>query len=436
MSSPAPHNAQREAVGKQRETGQLVALDVAPLVPSNGRSPEMLFLDVRSDSPLPDMEKMAALGMAVAAEIAEQPVTKSGIFWLDGDALLCACPDCGAPMSVRLWLMIADCWRCGISIELSQQQEADALRLLQQREQAMRQAVSREPEKTKPTSRPAAESRPQRQAPTNLPETMADTMPSTAPPIPTPSTAPQREKTNPQPQAPPAGPRDRWAPVPERSRRRTAPLAPPAQTTELSAIGTTGVWLRDAFRDMPAWLVSLIVHMVILTLLGLITYGEEEDNSILLSSTVSSRIRAEGEDPDDDPAKEVVFDLPIPDKINTDDPQTREVLVKADQDARELRIDADAVDPQLPDLAVVKNQIGKGGSTHVPLVARDPRDRGCGGAGLALARAESASRRTLVAESLAARQRWPRACAERYRGDFAGAAALLRRGSNAPGRHV
>ena len=35
--------------------------------------------------------------------------------WIDGDVLACACPDCGAPMSIRLWLMVADCWRCGTS---------------------------------------------------------------------------------------------------------------------------------------------------------------------------------------------------------------------------------------------------------------------------------------------------------------------------------
>src|SRR5262245_22594353 len=45
-----------------------------------------------------------------------------GTLWLEGDVLMCACPDCRAPMSVRLWLMAADCWNCGASIELSQEQ--------------------------------------------------------------------------------------------------------------------------------------------------------------------------------------------------------------------------------------------------------------------------------------------------------------------------
>ena len=63
--------------------------------------------------------------------------------WLDGDVLACACPDCGAPMSIRLWLMIADCFRCGASVELSEEQEQEALRLLREQEDA-KQAESAE----------------------------------------------------------------------------------------------------------------------------------------------------------------------------------------------------------------------------------------------------------------------------------------------------
>ena len=65
------------------------------------------------------------------------PQTEGGI-WLDGDVLACACPECGAPMSIRLWLMVADCFRCGTSIELSSEQEQAALRLLRQQEQQKR----------------------------------------------------------------------------------------------------------------------------------------------------------------------------------------------------------------------------------------------------------------------------------------------------------
>jgi hypothetical protein len=58
---------------------------------------------------------------------------KTGMFWLNGDVLACACPGCGAPMSVRVWLMVADCWYCETSIELTPQQQREAEKLLEQR---------------------------------------------------------------------------------------------------------------------------------------------------------------------------------------------------------------------------------------------------------------------------------------------------------------
>ena len=59
----------------------------------------------------------------------------AGEIWLDGESIFCACPDCRAPMSIRFWLMVADCWRCGASIELSEEQEREVQRLLAERDQ-------------------------------------------------------------------------------------------------------------------------------------------------------------------------------------------------------------------------------------------------------------------------------------------------------------
>ncbi len=41
--------------------------------------------------------------------------------WLDGEVVACGCPDCGAPMSIRMWLKLADCFRCMTAIELSEE---------------------------------------------------------------------------------------------------------------------------------------------------------------------------------------------------------------------------------------------------------------------------------------------------------------------------
>ena len=51
---------------------------------------------------------------------AESQVLSAGV-----DA--CACPDCGMPMSIRLWLRTADCLRCGTSIALELLPKVDPL---------------------------------------------------------------------------------------------------------------------------------------------------------------------------------------------------------------------------------------------------------------------------------------------------------------------
>ncbi len=43
-------------------------------------------------------------------------------FWLEGGVLACICPGCGGPMSVRLWLRLADCFRCHASVQLTEEQ--------------------------------------------------------------------------------------------------------------------------------------------------------------------------------------------------------------------------------------------------------------------------------------------------------------------------
>ena len=86
--------------------------------------------------------------------------------WLDGDVLACTCLECGAPMSIRLWLMVADCFRCGASLELSEEQEQEALRLLREQEAAKRAdsqaaiaaislTVARQPKPQRPESMPS-----------------------------------------------------------------------------------------------------------------------------------------------------------------------------------------------------------------------------------------------------------------------------------------
>jgi hypothetical protein len=50
-------------------------------------------------------------------------------------------------------------------------------------------------------------------------------------------------------------------------------------------------------------------------------------------------------------------------------------MIRADQDARELRLDPDAPHPHLPDLPLVKEKLSKPGQYSAALLARDPRLR-------------------------------------------------------------
>jgi Squalene-hopene cyclase C-terminal domain len=51
-------------------------------------------------------------------------------FQISGNVVSCACPECTAPMSVRIWLGLADCWRCRCGMELDREQVETLTRAL------------------------------------------------------------------------------------------------------------------------------------------------------------------------------------------------------------------------------------------------------------------------------------------------------------------
>ena len=114
---------------------------------------------------------------------------------LVNEAWSCGCPDCGAPLTVRAWLGLADCWNCSTSISL------DHL----------------------PDLKPVASNA------------------SLIPPV-----QAAAGSVKPQPIPPPR------APV----------AAPKARTAVASSYDVGGL--------LSPWLISLIVHLIVLTLLGLI----------------------------------------------------------------------------------------------------------------------------------------------------------------------
>lgn len=306
--------------------------------------------DLDSDEPLPPLPAVVALDSATALDTSLAAGSRPlGEMWLDGDVLMCACPDCGAPMSVRLWLLAADCWRCETSIELSEEQQRQAEQLLRERERKKQLRTAASP--SKPAPSPAVRNAQQ--------------------PAPRPSTAGQKREVNghtpaarpaSQANAPPAA---RTQPAPS----RPAPSRPAPKPQRRRRIAS---WLADT----PAWFISLVMHLVLLTLLGLLTFDSQTAPPFITISTTVDRNVREGDNTHPvDPRNEFAFDLPLPKDTDLTKSEVREAMIRADQDARELRLAEDAPDPFLPDLNSVKTRMRSGDFAQRTLAARDPRVR-------------------------------------------------------------
>lgn len=323
---------------------------------------ELPVIDLSSDAPLPEIPQDANLPRLPTpfAPPGEAIGRGSGTIWLEGDVLMCACPDCHAPMSIRLWLMIADCWKCGTSIELTEEQEREAKRLLKEREKAKRQAQKRA---TAPAGMNAV-SRPSTRTGASI-----GTHPRTKPSGPPADRRQRRPGTTAAPAA--ASPNRRQ----DRDSKRRVAAAQNLARRRIAKRRGAGAWLSSLLKDTPAWLVSLVFHLVLLTLLGLLTVPNDDDgNYIKLNAIVSRDLRRPGQMEIENPADEIHFDLPVPENVDLKNRKTREAMIRADQDARELRL-VDTANPQLPDLEKVKRRIGDTDGNRVGLVARDPRVR-------------------------------------------------------------
>ncbi len=343
------------------ESGEIAADELPSL-------DDLPIIDLSSDQPLPEVPDDANLApLPTPSAAPEEAVGRaSGAIWLEGDVLMCACPDCRAPMSIRLWLMIADCWKCGTSIELTEEQEREAKRLLKDREKAKRRAQKR----SAPAVAGSTVSRP-----TNRANAVPTGTQTRVKPLGTPAGQPQRESGKPVGRpAPPAGQPSASAAKRRDSRKRVTAAQNLARRRVAKKRGA-GAWLSSLFDDTPAWLVSLVFHLVLLTLLGLLTMPNDDDgNYITLNAIVSKDLRRPGQAEIENPADEIQFDLPVPENVDLNNRRTREAMARADQDARELRL-VDTADPNLAELEQVKRRIGDADGDHVALVARDPRVR-------------------------------------------------------------
>lgn len=311
-------------------------------------------LDLASTTPLP-ASIPPSNGRGTPASTTPPSV---GGFWLDGDVLMCPCPECRAPMSVRVWLMIADCWNCGVSIELSDEQIREAERVLGRQEEGRRageQAGKREDVPQAAIPPPAAKKTEERQ------RFRGDVRPPVPPP-------PQSARPpQPTPTARVATP-----PAPRTTPKQPARAAKTLKQHEDDHFDI----LRALFRDMPAWLISFIIHMALLMLLALIQRPSDDHGPMITLSASVNPIQSDGGDVIKMPqTPEAKFDLPLPNRADLDDPTKREALLAANQEARELRLDPDALDSHLPQLDVLKEKIGSASGVRSGFIARDPRLR-------------------------------------------------------------
>ncbi len=223
----------------------------------------------------------------------ERAGTESGI-WLDGDVLACTCPDCGAPMSVRLWLMVADCFRCGACIELSEDQQREAQRLLEEHEKNRRTASQEAAGAIQPTMvrRPGVQKRD----------------PSAAPKAP-----PVRRPTGPVAHPSAGGVAAQTAP---RARARgvaaaEVPRGARARIRQIYEKGSLAVLLSSLLSDLPAWLVSAVFHTVLLILLSMLFVGpDSEAPSITLATAVGPEDLEGEQGTEDQTAESFEFDMP------------------------------------------------------------------------------------------------------------------------------
>jgi len=285
---------------------------------------------------------------AVVSPDGERIVGKGGMV-LDGDVLACPCPDCTAPMSIRTWLMVADCWRCDTAIELSEEQEREAMRLIHQRDAA--RARKQGSPKPKPTAAPT-------KSPASVPE------PKKSSPQ-----APAEKKPQEKPATPP--------PTPGRRARRVSAASQPIgvrrRIRRMAAGGTLSVMMHEWFKDLPAWVISGLLHMALLMLLGLLSLSQEEPSTdIVLSEVVGNERISGGAKIKDEDGQE--FDVIMPPEKMPKTEQEKKLLVQAAKDAKMLEQPRNMPDFSLPPIQRTLQQINSGNAKG-GLLSRDPRVR-------------------------------------------------------------
>ncbi|MEM7452946.1 MAG: prenyltransferase/squalene oxidase repeat-containing protein [Planctomycetota bacterium] len=250
--------------------------------------------------------------------------TPGGAVDVEGSCLVCLCPDCNAPMSVRIWLELADCWRCMTSIQLDQEQLNRARQLAGIVEPAIAESI--------PDDQPV----------------------------------PQPAPAAPVPQAAPAAP----MPVPASRQPDYSELE---RLTEGSVLARL---VRRGFQLTPAWVVSFLLHLVAILIMALIVLGGslEDVPMITLSTTITSDEQVGGDIRIENPLHLLQDDLPLAGEMPENEREIRDVIERAEAAANELLVDPQPTAPQ-QDLDVLRRNLTTAPGESMNFLARDPRVR-------------------------------------------------------------
>ena len=243
--------------------------------------------------------------------------TAEGSLVIRGNAVLAACPRCQAPVSLRIWLRLADCWRCQTSVQLSDAVWDELAPVIQDA-----------------TASPDPEG--------------ADVLSALIEPPPDDTPA--------------------WIDT-----RRTDPRL--QELERLTRGSLAARWVRQGFSSVPAWLVSFLLHLMLLLLLALIMLSQPTSPPTITLSTFFRTDKAPGgeiriENPDDT----LVDDLQMANDLEIAPDEARDIVQQAQQDAETLRRDPTPLAP-LPDLNEVRKNVTTRPDRLMSFVARDPRVR-------------------------------------------------------------
>ena len=262
--------------------------------------------------------------------------------WLDGDNVLCACPDCGSAINIRVWLMIADCWNCATSIQLTLEAQAAIDEFVRERDSAPKESY-------------------RDKKPLPGPDHATDSDKWRPPSVGVSKPEPQAKKPS------------LAAPVKTSIPPRQYVFGISHATSDCDVAGDGETRLFDWIHDLPAWLTSLVLHLIALLLLGLFVQHRDHQKPTITLSMAVSKYRTTGDRPAEI-AHETRFDLPAPDD-RPRNPRETAALMRANEEAKLLRIDQDSIDPNLTALTHVKSLVRSTTDRGRGLATRDPRLR-------------------------------------------------------------